>query len=444
MTTGHGQPIGPTGDAWAISWATMSLLLLTQGPVISVWSRNAPVWDEFAVPAAITSTYSAVYAVTLFQLGRGNDPWRRLDPVRAGLLVALAGLVALSTVWSTSPSVTGTSAVNFAGVIVCGAWFGLRLTPRQQAVAILAAMQIGLISSSIALARDWSFARDINGDWTGIYYNRNSLAPVAALAVLAAAYLALDLLPRLHRPSTRDLVMAGALVVGTAHAGLHLLGSHSLTSLAGLLAAAATVAVVATARRNPARIRPQAVAATFLGVGAIGITIMIVLARRISQRADRGDGYSSRTQIWRFVTDAIRERPFTGWGFNAAWWDPTFRAPLEVNGWFSKVTTAHNGYLEIVLGVGAFGGLLILAVVATAVLAMVTHAFTRGRYTSWPLALGTFCLVANLQESLIIGNHFVWLLLVTAILVPVNALRASGAQQVAPDHTVGAGSISSS
>jgi O-antigen ligase len=396
--------------------ACFAVFVLTRGPVFTLWAEAAPTWDQFAVPTAIVTSFWIVYLLVGLRLGS----LRALATQHPGALAvaALGGWFTLSTVWSTGPSVTFSNGLGTLGVVVVALWLRSTLAPHQQLVAVFAGCAGGVFLSAVAVLADWSIATDANGETVGIYGNRNSLAPIAAVALLAGV-------PVLFRALTHALRRRGTVVALATQLPVMLLlsaalwllvESRSMTSLFAAFGALAIGALVAIARtRLTARALAAALAAT---VAATGLGFVLV-GSRISRAAGRGGDFTFRGNIWHTVFVGVSDRPVLGWGFSAAWWNPDFRAPLASNPvQAATIYEAHNGYLETLLGGGPIALVLLGAALAIGGWVLAARIVAERDYSVWWLVIGLYCLCANLLESFIGGHHVMWLLLAAALLSP--------------------------
>lgn len=407
-------------DLAAIAFATLVVFATTQGPVISLWMRSTTPWDAPNVSSAITATFLVIGAVAAGLLCREQQAWTRLDSVRTRMLIAFVAVVALSTLWSTSRSTTFTSAAGIASMVVCAAWLQLRLTTRQQVAAVFIAMQFGLAASVFALWRVWPGSKDIDKYWAGIYYNPNSLAPVAAFSIMSGTYLAWWAISGLIRsertPLTAvPLVLFVAFSHVVAYRMLSNADSATWTLALGVVAVVAAVVWVLKWRG----LQGHHIAGVFIGAGLGLAAVSRSLSTSLSEWTGRGEDVSGRTTIWQIAFDGWKDRPVVGWGFNAAWLDPTFRVPLQVDPTLAAtIYSAHNGFLEVLLGTGPVGLLLLAGAMLPMLWVLSNQLCADRRASSWPLAVITATFIANLAETFIAPNHFLWLLLAAAIVTP--------------------------
>jgi O-antigen ligase len=99
--------------------------------------------------------------------------------------------------------------------------------------------------------------------------------------------------------------------------------------------------------------------AALLVVGAVAAPILPRLdaVERLIARSEGSISISHRLQIWRFVADAVAERPVAGWGLNAS---------RDLPGGIDEVSPGarrlplhpHNGMLQWWLELGAVGAAL--------------------------------------------------------------------------------------
>ena len=98
---------------------------------------------------------------------------------------------------------------------------------------------LGLGWSVAAIYLDRSGTIDRNGDWAGIFFNRNSLALYAALALLVAVFIAVD--ARSIESASRRWTVVGVLVAFAIVDVRLIAGSDALTPVVALGVALAAV-----------------------------------------------------------------------------------------------------------------------------------------------------------------------------------------------------------
>jgi O-antigen ligase len=286
-------------------------------------------------------------------------------------------------------------------------------------------MQPGLLISWYAVRNNWSGSVNFDGNyWIGIYFNRNSLAPPAALGLLAAGALAWILINR--KPKYWFLSTVILVDVMILDFGL-LIRSKSSTSL-GAIAVFIFVWVFWTAirwyqRRRISLSKTQVleiVYTTFLFLVTVGTWLTLKFHASLLGLIRVNSNFSERIILWKFSWDGFKDQFLAGWGWMAAWQTPLFfKRDLYFYQEFQWVIAtgnkwSHSAVMDVLLGGGVIGaGLLILAIVWSGA-RQLDRVFTQTA-GQWTFAATWFVIAASTQESFIVGNHFLWLLLVASM-----------------------------
>ncbi len=318
-----------------------------------------------------------------------------------------------------------------------------------------------MLASQLAVRRGWPNTFDRNGDWAGIYLNRNSLGPVAVLALLATAaavwlWWADHTSPDQTSPDQTSPDQAGpdqsrsvrSVFTNPAH-GLAAVGlaaalvvdahtlvrSASLTPMVGAGVALATVAVALglppMLRRTGGLEQPTpgmlaaGVATTWVGLAGLAL----VTRSEVSTSLERSATLSGRTELWGWLIDAASRRPLVGWGWLGVWEDRALEA--EVVGRFDvDFSTAHNSMIEMLLATGVVGAVLLAATAAVLVWPPIRLAMEEapGRYAG-VVALGLlgYVVAVNQLETYVGANLVPWALLVGLAAAAGRHLAEGGA-----------------
>ena len=390
--------------------------LLTQGPVLKIWEASGQI-DAGIISNTKFATYLLVQVPAVVLLFRRGIPASLLKgPV--GVLLTFCAWMFLSTFWSTFSSYSLVESFTLTVTCLAGLYIARSFTLLQQLTLFLVAMQPGLLISWYAVRNNWSGAVNFDENyWIGIYFNRNSLAPPAALGLLAAGALAWILInrkPKYWFLSTVILVDVMILDLGL------LIRSKSSTSL-GAIAVFIFVWGFWTAIRWSQRRRSftsdqltQQIYPIFLFTLTLLIWLSFRFQARFSQIFKSEIDFNGRTLLWRFSWDGFLDRPIIGWGWFSAWNTPNFFHEREF--WWALTSTkwSHSAVMDVLLGGGVIGaGLLILAIVWSGA-RQLDRVFTQTA-GQWTFAATWFVIAASTQESFIVGNHFLWLLLVASM-----------------------------
>ena len=156
--------------------------------------------------------------------------------------------------------------------------------------------------------------------------------------------------------------------------------------------------------------------------GAIAVAGLFLAFSNLDQifgLFNRSTSLTGRVPLWQAIIDnAVVERPWLGHGFGAAWSLESFRAPImQKAGWVSQPLIADNGYLEILLHLGAAGLGLFMVVFITLVIRAIRFSLEQKTLAGFfPLSVAVYALIANISFSLFAETEvFVWLLIVAAL-----------------------------
>lgn len=328
--------------------------------------------------------------------------WRAFGGAMAKtpLLIALLGLALLSMFWSLDPDATLRRVVWLALTMA----FGLYLAWRYRWAELLDVFGwtwIVLIAGSAALSifapHMGVMAEEHPGAWSGLWTHKNTLGGVMALGVAigASAFLV-----------TKRWLWAG---VATASFVMVLM-STSKTALLASCVGLGVIALSAFARRGPMQ---TIVVLTGIGVVAIlGTCIALLAPEVLVALIGRDLTFTGRTEIWAAVERAVEARPWLGHGYYAFWLiesGPVYAVRSAVN-W--PVPSAHNGWLELVLGLGLVG----LALFALQFAATLKHALgalkdpVAGLWA--PAFIAAFTLYTMSESHILEANNLFWTLYV--------------------------------
>ncbi|HSM67053.1 MAG TPA: O-antigen ligase family protein [Ilumatobacteraceae bacterium] len=412
----------------------LGTLLATTGPLYRVrtwWRFDDPLAAD-PVVVAVQVALGLAGAIALIRFGR----WRRMDRRMAVVGLALVAWLALGSLWSANPSTTLRESLLIGVGLVAGAGAAAAAGDRLLVVAAWIGVHLGLGWSAImiALVRPGT---QFHGQWTGVYFNPNSLALVAAFGILLSVVLLVMVATRRIALPGRWRIVALGVIAASIVADLRLSGgTGALTPLFGLGVALAVGAAAIAARRivAPADARRTAAVA---GVGLVGVGAVAWFTRGSWLSVfDRTSELTGRTAMWDVALDWFADRPIVGHGYLGAWYDPEFTAEmLEARG--EVLGSTHNSFVELLLGAGLVGFVLAVALYALLWLAAGTRALG-GRWTAsvWPLAVLVYVVVEQLGETLFVGGHLM-VVATGALVVASTSEQASPPPEPSADPVVG-------
>jgi O-antigen ligase len=271
--------------------------------------------------------------------------------------------------------------------------------------------------SYIAVKLAWPETIDGEGNWVGVYFNRNSLAPVAMLGLLSAAVV-LYILVREVRGNLRLPLLAICSVLVAIDAAVYLRSGSSTSFGAAVIfvfvgAVWTLVRWFKQTRQVPTFEIQRVFYPAFVAVMLLSAWIGFRYQQLIIGWFGKADFFNGRSALWHFSWAGVLERPILGWGWRAAWSTPEF---LKRDLWWttSDAQLSHNGFLEVLLGGGFIAGFMFFVFIIWSGWVRV-GSVCKEELGQWSFAVAAFILVANSQEVFITGNHFLWVLLVASI-----------------------------
>ena len=405
------------------AYVVVLLFALTQGPVLSMWFASSLVAPEGAVPAQLL-TFIAVQVPALVLLGYRRVPRSSLiGPV--GLLGLFCGWMWLSTLWATFGQHTIVEATTLCVTFLTGVYLARSFSLLEQLILVVVAMQPGLVWSRYAIANGWSNSVDQNGNWVGIYFNRNSLAPVAMVSCLAAS--ALLWIVVMRRGKNWPIPLIAVLVDIILFGAVMLFHSRSNTSVGGAVVFAAVWAFWTVVRSLVRRkqLTSQSLHRFVYPLFIVSATVLawatVKLQSVLLGVFGETVNFNGRSAIWQYSWTGFLERPLVGWGWMSAWRTPPF---LRRDLWWSFVNTgwSHSGYMDILLGGGIVAAVVFIIAVLWGVYRHLVQTETEIA-SQWTPAIMFFVLATATQESFFIGNHFLWLLFVAAVVGDIRRIN---------------------
>jgi O-antigen ligase len=324
----------------------------------------------------------------------------------------------LSTLWATSGRDTIVEATVLVITAATGLYLARSFSPIQQMFLVCIAMQPGVIFSYIAVKRNWEFAVSIEGHWVGIYFNRNSLAPVAAVGMIAALGLLWIVVCRRFKQWWP--VFGFVLIDIALFDGYVLSRTRSSTSVAAVVVFGLVWmcwSVIRLMHRRNFLTMDQVrryVYSSFLIVASSGTWILFKFQATILRWLGEEDFFNGRAAIWHYGWTGFLARPIVGWGWMSAWKSEIF---LHRDLWWTVqgAQFSHSSYIDVLLGGGIIGAVLLLLVLIYGGYSQIESGLlsTAGQ---WSYSIMFFVLLASTQESFVNGNHFLWLLLVASVI----------------------------
>lgn len=148
-------------------------------------------------------------------------------------------------------------------------------------------------------------------------------------------------------------------------------------------------------------------------MGGSVATLLLANAETILAAFGRDLTFTGRTELWAAVFNKIWERPWLGYGYTGFWqgWAGASGEVWSAVGW--EAPSSHNGLLDLWLDLGLLGlSAFILSFIATCLRSVTWVRLTKTAEGMWPLAYLTFLFLANITDSSLFKQNFLWLMYV--------------------------------
>ncbi len=341
----------------------------------------------------------------------------------AGMVLWLPLLALASVAWSQDPSITLRRAVVLLVVSTIGACFGAIYSVQELTKLVTITAFLICVATLLLAPVAPGIVRDsVNtGAWKGLFTHKNAQGVFMALALVSAVHSRFEQYPW-FRYATIFLT------------GLLLLLSRSATSL---LAALITFAVLPLWKLTRVPIRQVVLA--LAGFAVIAGAAAFVLGHYSTELAGvfgKDTTLTGRTELWALILQSIARRPILGYGYNAFWLGMKGESLsiIAASGWV--VYHAHNGLLDVLLGLGVVGGALFLFTYLKMIGMIISHTRRSGSTMGelWPASFLVLLTVINCTESLLLSANTIFWLLYVAIYANIAQRTAftTAAQSAAP------------
>ena len=397
-----------------IAYGAIALLVLTVGPVYTLW-RNAQLGNPaLPIDAAHLSTFIVVQLPALFLLGRRANPMLLWNSAES-FLVALVAWMLLTSVLSDFGAYAIGNAVKVALCVTTGLYLASSFTRNQQMIIVALATQAGVLVSRFAIARNWPESTYELREWSGIYVNPNLLGPVAAIACISLLFAVIPHFGKIPR----QWRFTSCLVVGDIVLFNLIVLSHT-RAFTSIFSTIVVIAIVITAyginqvlSSDKRKLWWRNSVAVLTG-GLIALLVVFYkFSSIVSGKLLPRSVLQERIFAWDFSWTGFLDRPWLGWGSGVAWSNPIFRK-LDLNWTVENIGHSHSAYLEVLLSGGILAGVLFCAYLISGLHRLATLT-SPGQGDVGRIALVFFCLSAALFEPFIVTNYFLWPILVMAI-----------------------------
>lgn len=325
------------------------------------------------------------------------------------------GWAAASLSWTILWPATVFKLMVLVGSSLFGVYAGVRYSPRSfiRTLALFVAITVALCYAAVAAAPEIAITIvPYNGAWRGIFWHRNYLGSFMALAsmvLLFALRLGRGRAGNIEHVAVWAFYILALLLVGLSRSVTGII----LTVMLHVLAALGTCDVRLRTRLR--RIHYYAAA------GVVGVLIPICLAysNALLGLFGRDSSLTGRTGLWSHLfSDYVALRPWHGYGFGAIWdYDDMRIRTARAIGWSYPVYTADNGYVDILLNIGAIGLSLLGVVLIVSAVRSLRYLRESSDLVAWfPLEVLAYVAVTNVTLSFLLElDSFAWIALLAVL-----------------------------
>ncbi len=316
------------------------------------------------------------------------------------VMVALCGLALLSCLWSSAPTNTLMESINLTVAAACAFAAAAQLDVEQKMTVITNALLViaaGSLLICVAVPSIGVMTVEFPGAWRGLFIHKNVLGRMMSFATICGVIGVLHGRTRLRSAA----LVAMSLVL--------VLMSRSKSALVLVIVLLSALPYLWLLQKKPVawrRLTALLLLLVGLGVGwesTQGTLLPFITdtANAAAHSVGKNLSITGRDFIWRICLEAIAEKPMLGHGYGAFW---VYPGPV---GWIWQATNwrtphAHNGYIELMLGLGISGMVLYGGVLLTAIKRTLQHVTNVTNWAAtWPLVSTAFILISACNESLL-------------------------------------------
>jgi len=378
------------GTALILSGGLLSLVLDTEQNAID----GSPMWR-----LVLGISYLGVALVLL--------PWYRetLFVLRRNWsLVLLLVLAVLSSLWAAKPDLVLRKTIALFGTTLFGIALAVRVSFQEQLrmlswlFRILAVLSLGFVLLFP------SYGISPEGEWMGVFGYKNALGAAMGLSLLVEW--------QLPAPSRLAKVLKSLAMLLSVFL---LLNSDSVTPGMALLGALVLVNLYKFATLR-LRVPLYAFFVVITVLVSAGLSFVFANGDSVLGLIGRSAHLTGRTEIWSLVISFIPQRPILGYGYSAFWMGASPESLVVNRALGGPVQYSHNGYLEMLLTLGAIGFLLTLVLIGAGIKRALDLSKQREFGTElWPLAFLLYFIFHNLGEVTIATQQLEWAMCVSCI-----------------------------
>jgi exopolysaccharide production protein ExoQ len=373
------------------------------------------------------AVFVVLVLIVFWRMRLGNENRAFFNAWKNNWFVGLFLLLALLSLgWTVSLPATIYRSLLALFVALIASYVGIRFSARDLlnfvaiVVGVFALVSLFFVAflPNLAIHSEWPY----EGLWRGIFWHKIYLGATMALGY--SAYLVILFSPRQQFTRAQKVFAAAMIVPCTVLA----IFSDSASGLV-VFAIQTGLFFAVLFWLQWGHLIPRRAYWFLSGFILLVFLLLVTNLDIVFGLFNRSANLTGRVPMWLHVIKTyVVERPFFGHGFGAFWLQPGIMQEISaVVGWKYPVRVSDNGYMDILLGLGITGLLVLLAILATGFWRAVRGAFQGHDLISFfPLFVLVHILFINISLSYFFENEtFIWFLLVVVVFMTTPNKRIS-------------------
>jgi O-antigen ligase len=345
------------------------------------------------------------------------------------LLAALLVYLAVSVRWSLTPGSSALYAASLLCTSAVGYYLALRYTLKEQTTYIAIALAACLILCVVFAVLDpgIAFMALYGGALRGIFAHKNVLSRMSVLGAVLFFYLGKHSEGKIKLAWYSLIPLALALLVASKSAGGIVVG-------AGMVGVGVAVWVLRRATRGA-----LALGFCALGVGFIVAILLYAYLPLVFKALGRDPSLTGRLPLWIMVLAAWSKQPWLGYGYGGFWRSNYASDMAATIKW--DAPQAHNGFLNILIELGAVGLVIFLAGSLRAYWRAIRLVQDQEvEFAPIPLIILSFLILFNFDEqAYLIRNNITWMIYVSCVCMLSKSYQHERVSESAPSPAFNTG-----
>jgi len=381
---------------------TIAFLMLYSGTPLDPFFMDGAVGqagDRTLFRLFFTITYTLSFLLIALR-------WKKVTYAfsRGKLIWILLGVCALSSFWSIDSDITIRRVFGLIGTTLFGLYFASRYTLKQQLKLCAYMLAISAVMCLLFVLFMPQYGLG-DGAWRGIYPHKNVLGKRFVLGAAISFFFIM---------TTREYRWVSWL--GYITSGVFVLLSKSASALGNFIIVTGLIFIYYRILQLKYKIMVP-VLMLFSTLSIIFYVFFVTQADAILGSVGKDTTLTGRSDLWPAVFEMIEKKPWLGYGYGAFWEDKNSDHSIIIQTVQWNPPNAHNGFLDLWLGLGLLG--LVVFIIGFIVYFLKAVYSIRSKETdanTWLLVYFTFIFLSNLTETTLVDqNSLEWILYVSAI-----------------------------